>query len=96
MAEEHLLCAKYEEVISWIGKKWTGNILRCLSFQAMRFKELSRCVNACSEKVLTERLKELQEIGLVQLNENHYSLTELGTKLIPTMDAIQAFADENL
>lgn len=96
MAEEHILCAKYEEVISWLGKKWTGLILRCLSFQPMRFKELSRCVNACSEKVLTERLKELQEIQLVEQIDGQYSLTELGIKLIPTMDAIQVFADENL
>lgn len=96
MEDKIVLCKKYEEVFSWIGKRWTGLILRCLSMQPMRFKELSRCVDACSEKMLTERLKELLEIGLIELNENQYSLTHLGIELNKAFDAIQKFADDNL
>ncbi len=96
MEDKIVLCKKYEEVFSWIGKRWTGLILRCLSMQAMRFKELARCVDACSEKVLTERLKELLEIGLIQLNDSHYSLTDLGVELNKALDAVQKFADDNL
>lgn len=96
MSDEIVLCKKYEEVISWIGKRWTGLILRCLSFKPMRFKELARCVDACSEKVLTERLKELLELGLIELKDSHYTLTELGSKLNIALDGIQQFANNNL
>lgn len=96
MNETKILCKKYEEVISWIGKKWSALILRCLKDSPLRFKDLARCVNACSEKVLTERLKELQELKLIELNGSYYSLTHLGQELNIALDSIQHFADKNL
>lgn len=53
----------------------------------MRFKDLARCIEACSDRVLVERLKELEQDGIVKRTVNKdtgiisYSLTEKGLTL---------------
>lgn len=95
-SDDHKLCPKYEKVFSWIGKRWNGLILRCLANKAMRFTELALCLQTCSDKVLSERLKELEIEGLIEQIDHRYQLTKMGIELNAALDAIQTFASENL
>ena len=66
----------------------------------MRFKDLARCIKACSDRVLVERLKELEQDGIVKRTVNKdtgiisYSLTEKGADLKPVFDQVHDWADK--
>ena len=96
MKVDYKLCPKYERVFGWLGKRWNGLILRCLLDQPMRFTEVARCLETCSDKVLTERLKELEKEGLIEHSNNRYQLTTMGIELNQALESIQAFAEKNL
>jgi len=96
MKVDYKLCPKYEKVFKWLGKRWNGLILRCLLDRPMRFTELAGCLQSCSDKVLTERLKELETEGLIEHVDSHYQLTQLGFDLNQSLNSVQAFADKNL
>jgi len=96
MKVDYKLCPKYEKVFKWLGKRWNGLILRCLLDQPMRFTELAGCLETCSDKVLTERLKELEAEGLIEHVNSRYQLTSLGHDLNQSIESIQVFADKHL
>jgi len=59
-------CGRYtEEAFAVLGKRWTGLIVDLLLQRPARFNEVVRATPQLSKRVLTERLAELQEIGLV-------------------------------
>lgn len=91
-----ILCPKYETVFKWLGKRWNGLILRCLSNHPLRFSQLSACLKTCSDKVLTQRLKELQDEGVVEHCDHFYRLTEKGMALKEVLEAVQHYADEHV
>ena len=65
-----------------------------------RFLELSRAISGCSDRVLVERLKELEAVQLVNrvTYENssliEYKLTESGEAMRPLMAAIHEWSDQ--
>ncbi|MFD1672765.1 winged helix-turn-helix transcriptional regulator [Agrilactobacillus yilanensis] len=98
--ENAQLCPKFTKTFSILGKKWNGLIIEVLlEHGALRFKDLSSNIAKCSDRVLVERLKELESEGLVQrvtfcdsaLIE--YRLTEKGAALGPVMTAVHSWAD---
>ena len=85
------------ECLSIIGGAWTPNIIWYLGISPRRFTELKSDVQGISAKVLTQRLKKLEEDGVVHRHVMstspptvEYSLTDLGGELMP---AIKAIAD---
>ncbi|MFL5896502.1 MAG: winged helix-turn-helix transcriptional regulator [Thermoleophilaceae bacterium] len=82
-----------------MGKRWTGAILFVLLEGPARFSEIKECVPDLSDRLLSERLKELEAEGLVErhvLDGNpprvKYLLTSKGTALGPTIDALKSWA----
>lgn len=78
-----------------IGGAWTPNIIWYLSGGARRFSELRADVKPISAKMLSTRLKELEENGVVDRRvvdssppSVEYSLTPLGRELVPAIEAI--------
>lgn len=78
-----------------IGGMWTPNIIWYLSGGARRFSELRADVKPISAKMLSTRLKELEDNGVVSrlvVNSSppsvEYSLTSLGRELVPAIEAI--------
>jgi len=72
-----------------IGGAWTPNVVWQLSGGPRRFGELSRDIQGISPKMLTTRLRELEEKGVVQREvaptsppSVEYSLSELGKELV--------------
>ncbi len=81
--------------MSFLGGAWTPNIIWYLSGGPRRFTELKNDLVGVSSKMLTQRLRHLVEIGVVNRHEQptspptvEYSLTEIGCELKPAIDAI--------
>ena len=100
-ANEYLMCPRFEKAFSILGKKWNGLIIfALLSGEAMRFKDITAKVEKCSDRVMVERLKELEKEGIVEKVSREdccrefYQLTAMGMALKPVMDSAHAWADE--
>lgn len=83
-----------------IGTKWKVLIIRDLLTGTKRFKELQRSIG-CSQKVLTDNLRELESKGLVSRKvypevppRVEYSMTKLGATLSPVLNAMATWGDE--
>jgi DNA-binding HxlR family transcriptional regulator len=81
--------------MSFLGGAWTPNIIWFLSGGPRRFTELKNDLVGISAKMLTQRLRHLVEIGVVNRHEQptspptvEYSLTEIGCELKPAIEAI--------
>jgi DNA-binding HxlR family transcriptional regulator len=71
-----------------VGERWSLLVVRELSLGPLRFAELARAVGGAPTDVLTKRLRELEQAGIVQRDELDppasgvaYALTELGRGL---------------
>lgn len=93
-------CPRYEHAIQILGKRWTGLLLDTLMLGPRRFCELTSIVEGLSDRVLSDRLRELEAEGLVTREvypqipvRVEYQLTEKGYALKPVIDAIHTWAE---
>lgn len=98
---ECCICPRFEKTFAILGKKWTGLIIEVLLTGDKRFKEISEQIEGVSDRVLVERLKELEEEGILTRMENaeaavriQYGLTRKGRGLEKVMREIQEWADQ--
>lgn len=89
------------ECMSLIGGAWTPSIIWHLRGGPRRFSELRADIPLVSAKVLTGRLKDMQEQGTVRRRvvpssppSVEYSLTAAGERLVPAIEAIAAVGEE--
>ena len=95
-----LCCAHYHRAVELIGKRWTGAILFVLlEHGPMRFSEVGGAVPDLSDRLLSERMKELESEGIVcrTVREGapvkvEYDLTAKGRALEPAVRALKAWA----
>src|ERR1700722_18577512 len=59
-------CPFYHEAVELVGRRWTGAILRVLMDGPLRFSEVSQTIPELSDRLLSERMKELESRGLVK------------------------------
>jgi DNA-binding HxlR family transcriptional regulator len=92
-------CPHYHQAVELVGKRWNGVILRALLAGPMRFHQLARAVPELSDRLLSQRLKELEARGLISRHVDPgppvrvtYALTEMGAALRPALDALHAWA----
>ncbi|PZN11853.1 MAG: transcriptional regulator [Bacillota bacterium] len=97
---EARVCPRYERAVQVLGKKWTGLIIRVLLSGKKRFCELKASMPELSDRVLSERLKELEDEGIVARRVHNtrpvlieYELTPKGRELEAVVAAIQRWAD---
>lgn len=81
--------------MNFLGGAWTPNILWYLHAGPRRFSELKADLDGVSAKVLSARLKELEEAGVLERKVMQtspptveYRLSELGQELQPAISAI--------
>ncbi len=93
------VCPHFHAAIELIGKRWTGAIVSALGDGPLRFGELGRAVPGLSDRLLSRRLRELEEAGLVEREVEDgsrvrvsYSLTEKGEDLGPAISELRAWA----
>ena len=86
-----------------LGKRWTGVLLGTLRGGPVGFRALARAVPGISDSVLSDRLGELTEAGLVARKVAEgppvsvtYSLTEAGRALLPALEQIRLWAERHL
>lgn len=95
------LCPRFAHTFTILGKKWNGLIIEVLlNENTQRFKDLAAHVTHCSDRVLCERLRELEADGIVSRNTYpgesrvDYSLTAEGRALAPVMAAVHQWSDK--
>jgi DNA-binding HxlR family transcriptional regulator len=91
---QHPYCPYYQYVAELLGRRWAGCIVRALMSGVTRFSALAATIPDLSDRMLSERLKELEEAGIVTrvvIPETpvriEYHLTERGQALRPLMQA---------
>lgn len=87
-------CRRFQSSLELVGQRWSSGILLALARGATRFSELLELVPGLSGRLLTARLRQLTDAGLVTRSvipttpvQVRYELTERGREL---MDALQA------
>ena len=90
-------CPEFHSAVELIGRRWTGAILRAMMSGINRFSDLSATIPGLSDKMLSERLKELELRGIVVRRvipetpvRIEYELTGKGRDL---QEVVQAIAD---
>src|SRR5215813_15647866 len=96
-------CPLYHEAVELVGRRWTGAILRVLMDGPLRFSEIAQAIPELSDRLLSERMKELEARGMVQRHEHtdtpvrvEYELTPMGRELAPCLSELKAWADRHL
>jgi DNA-binding HxlR family transcriptional regulator len=82
----------YHEAVELVGKRWTGAILVVLLDGPLRFSQIGQAVPQLSDRLLSERMKELETRGLVVRTVRsgppirvEYALTDMGQELKPAL-----------
>ncbi len=93
-------CPYYQRAVELIGSRWTGAILRALHTGVRRFSDLAGIVPGLSDRMLSERLKELEAEGIVVRTvipetpvRIEYALTDKGQALGDAIMAISRWAE---
>ncbi|WP_454191935.1 winged helix-turn-helix transcriptional regulator [Paenibacillus sp. Marseille-Q7038] len=102
MENPHLkMCPRFETAFSFLGKRWNGLIIKTLLDGPKRFKDISNLIPQMSDKMLSERMKDLEAEGILTRHvypetpvRIEYELTEKGKALNPVMSQIQTWAEE--
>jgi DNA-binding HxlR family transcriptional regulator len=93
-------CQLYHRAVELVGKRWTGAILLVLLDGPLRFSEIRHLVPDLSDRLLSERLKELESEGIVERRvldgspvRVEYGLTRKGMALEPAVRALKSWAN---
>jgi DNA-binding HxlR family transcriptional regulator len=99
--QQEAFCPTFHRAVELIGARWTGAIIRALLSDITHFSELAAVVPGMSDRMLSERLKELEAEGIIvrQVTPStpvrvEYHLTEKGRALAEPMNAISAWAND--
>jgi DNA-binding HxlR family transcriptional regulator len=94
-------CPHFHHAIELIGRRWTGVVLRTMLHGASRFSDIADAVPNLSDKMLAERLKELEAEGMITRTvvpetpvRVEYALTEKGRALNVVVEALGDWADQ--
>jgi DNA-binding HxlR family transcriptional regulator len=92
-------CPFYQHAIELLGRRWTGAIVRALLCGATRFSDVAQAIPGVSDRLLSERLKELETEGVVRRIvvpstpvRVEYHLTAKGIALGQVVDTVSAWA----
>jgi DNA-binding HxlR family transcriptional regulator len=95
-------CPHFHRAVELVGKRWTGAILYVLlhSDRPLRFSEIGHAVPDLSDRLLSERMKELERCGIVARKvaatspvRVEYTLTDRGRALEPALAELKGWAD---
>jgi DNA-binding HxlR family transcriptional regulator len=102
MATEHgpsAFCPVFHRAVELIGRRWTGAIIRAMQSGCVRFSDITHAVPGLSDRLLSERLKELESEHIVERIvipdtpvRIEYRLTDKGRDLNEVMAAVSDWA----
>ena len=95
------LCARFHRASELIGRRWTGAIIFVLIKSRCRFATLRDAIPDITDRMLSERLQELEHEGIVERIvvpatpvRVEYALTKKGRALASAINAIADWADK--
>jgi DNA-binding HxlR family transcriptional regulator len=98
-ARQSAFCPVFHRAVELIGRRWSGSIIRAMRTGRLRFSEIAYAVPGLSDRLLSERLKELECEGIVVRNvypetpvRIEYELTDKGRDLDEVMRAISEWS----
>ncbi len=99
-SDQPAFCPRYHQAVELIGRRWTGAIVRALLHGVTRFSGLTATIPGLSDRMLSERLKELETEGIVVRTVHpttpvgvEYQLTPKGQALAAAVEAIAQWAE---
>jgi DNA-binding HxlR family transcriptional regulator len=94
------LCPRFHKAIELVGSRWTGAVLQVLLSGRARFTDVRDAIPQISDRMLSERLRELEVEGIVLRHvipespiRVEYELTEKGRELQASLVAIARWAE---
>lgn len=88
-------CRTFQSSLELVGRRWSGGILLALSRGATRFSEIVAFVAGLSDRLLAQRLRELEAAGLIEREviattpvQVRYRLTERGSDLMTALEPL--------
>ncbi len=97
---DHAFCPRFHHAVELIGRRWTGVVVRAMLAGATRYTDIRAAVPDLSDKMLAERLKELEAEGVVTRTvvpstpvRVEYHLTQKGRALDDAVAAVAAWAE---
>ena len=85
-----------------LGGKWKGSILWHLKDGPVRFNDLARQLGGASKKMVNQRLKEMEELGLLErcvLSTRPiavaYEITDFGRSALDVLDQLRVWSEEH-
>jgi DNA-binding HxlR family transcriptional regulator len=97
------LCTRFHYASELIGRRWNGAIIFMLLKQTCRFATLRDAIPGITDRMLSERLQELEHEGLVErvvVPETpvrvEYSLTRKGKGLAEAVDSLASWAEKHI
>jgi DNA-binding HxlR family transcriptional regulator len=101
VAETPALCTRFHRASELIGRRWTGAIIFLLLKQTCRFATLRDAIPGITDRMLSERLQELEDEGLVERTvlpeppvRVEYALTRKGRALAEPIGALAEWAEK--
>ena len=98
---DEAFCPLFHHAVELIGRRWVGAILRVMLHGVTRFGEIRDLIPGLSDKMLAERLQELQREGIIERHVHDstpvridYTLTEKGRELQGAVEALSDWAEE--
>src|SRR5262245_59910706 len=98
--EESKVCSRFHHAVELIGRRWSGAIISVMLGGPQCFNELLGAVPGLSDRLLTERLRELESEGLVRRTvipgppvRVSYELTDAGESLKPVIESLGRWAE---
>ena len=95
------LCPRYHQAVELLGRRWAGAIVRVLLDGPRRYNEVRGFIPDISDRMLSERLRELEEAGVLTRRvlpdapvRVEYELTDKGRALENAIDAIGKWAEQ--
>src|SRR5437016_11989058 len=94
-----ILCARFHRASELIGRRWTGAIIFVLLKSRCRFAALSAAIPDITDRMLSDRLRELEDEGIIERTvvpdtpvRVEYALTKKGRALASAINAITEWA----
>ncbi|MEA9987025.1 MULTISPECIES: winged helix-turn-helix transcriptional regulator [Subtercola] len=88
-------CRRFQTSLELVGKRWSSGILLAIARGEARFSDIAATVDGLSDRLLSVRLKELEQSGLVARSvvastpvQVRYELTERGADLMDSLEPL--------
>ena len=100
---DQAICPKFQAAMEVLAKPWTGLIVAVLADGPLRFGELGERIGSIGDRMLSERLRELEALGVVERHvldtrpvAVRYELSEPGRAFREVSEALSRWGEKLL